>query len=161
MKIQFEVINQKLTRAKAHLDEKVVADSKNYLVANFNFRTEDWTGLKVWAIFTYKGKSYKRLLGSDGLEFNECLVPFEVIHIPEFEVSLYGGNRITTNTHKVKVTPSGYTENIVNEAFITPTTVEQAEKMMNGYAKICNQILLECRAILEECKKIQGKEGDN
>ena len=124
MILQFEVINQRLTRSRAHIEESVVADSKNYLIAKFNFRTEDWKTSKIWAIFTHKGKSYKRLLGTDGLENNECYIPFEVIHTPEFEVSLYTGNRITTNGYKVKVSPSGYTENIINEGFITPTTVE-------------------------------------
>lgn len=156
MKIQFEVINQKLTRAKAHLNEKVVADSKNYLIANFNFRTEEWKNLQVWAIFTHNNQSFKRLLGVDGLEFNECYIPFEVIHTPNFEVSLYAGDRITTNSYKVQVDPSGYTETALNESFTTPSVVEQADKLFQEYAKICNDILLECRAILEECKNLKG-----
>ena len=159
MKIQFEVINQTLTRSKAHLNEKVIADSKNYLVANFNFRTEDWNGLEIWAIFTHKGQSFKRLLGIDGLEYNECYIPFEVIHTPNFEVSLYGGNRITTNNHLIKVEPSGYTEKAINESFVSPSTVEQADGLMKEYAKICNEILLECREILNECKKLK-EEGN-
>ncbi len=155
---KFEVINDKLARTKAHLGRKVTADSKNYVVANFNFRTEEWLGQPIWALFTYKDKTYKKLLGIDGLQENECYIPTEVLRTPSFYVSLYAGDRITTNKYKVEVEESGYTEDITNEN-TTPSTLEQVESMIRQYALLCNEMVEECRAIRAELMEL--KEGQN
>lgn len=159
MIVNFEVINDKITQTRAHLNKKITADSKNYLIADFNFRTEEWIGKPVWALFTYKGKTYKRLLGEDGLPFNQCHIPNQVVKTPFFTVCVYCGDRVVTNAYKVELEPSGYTEEIVNDAEVT-TTVEQMDSLMMRYAKICNSILLDCQKILKECQEIKSEKQE-
>lgn len=94
--IEFNVRNQRLTRYTSGL---IAEGSYKYLKFKFNFRSEDWlkSGLKI-ANFSYRGRTYPATLDENNL----CVVPSEVLHSPEFKVSLYGGG-MTTNAVKIPV----------------------------------------------------------
>ena len=99
MIIYFKVRNQNIRRIGAN---NIVADSKNYLYASFDFSSE-WTGTKT-AIFKHGSEVYHVLLEDD----DTCLVPQEVIKAGGFTVSVFAGNLITTDAVKVFVKKSGY-----------------------------------------------------
>lgn len=150
MTLDFIVNGQSLTKHKNQSNQKIVADSKNYLKALFHFQSEEWQNQICYALFTISGQTYKTILGADqALGWNECYVPEEVIHAPGFTVSCYCGDRITTNEVRVDVVSSGYTENIVNQR-VTPSVMDQANTLLKKYALICNSILQDCREIEKE-----------
>ena len=98
--LKFNVKNQIITRED---NFPVVADSRNYLKASFEF-SEEWQG-KITAIFGFCGEFYSVIL-EDGC----CVVPWEIIKTPAFTVSVVCGDRITTNMARVEVELSGYCE---------------------------------------------------
>ena len=154
MTLNFAVNNQSLSRNRSQQNLKLVADSKNYLVTKFAFQSSEWKkGDLVYALFSYNGKTYKKILGADeGLGFDECYVPAEVIHAPGFKVTLVCGERIPTNEVEVELGPSGYTEKIENQR-ATPSIVEQMNAYMKKYALLCNQILQDCEKIKQEMEE--------
>lgn len=105
----------------------VATDSKNYLVANFNFISDDWE-YPLTAVFTSDVEKipYTILVGqSDELEENECFIPWEVLQSSgNVYVSVFCGELHTTNTVKFKVVKSGYTEGEIPPS-PTPTIYEQ------------------------------------
>lgn len=153
MVLKFILSEQSLVIHPSQERLKIVADSKNYLVAQFDCRTAEWKNGPIWVLFAYNGRTYKKLLGAEKeLGWNECYVPAEVIHSPKFEVSVYTGDRITTNKVTRKVEESGYTEEIANERR-TLTPIEQIDMLMKKYALVCNSILQDCEEILNEMKR--------
>ena len=63
MTLLFNVNNQTLSTAPGQTF-KVVADSKNYLKDQITFQTQEWRKCNIlYALFTYKGKTYKMMLG--------------------------------------------------------------------------------------------------
>lgn len=156
MVLKYIVSNQSMQLHPSCEKLQVVADSKNYLIAQFDFRTDEWLNGPVWALFTYEDQTYKKLLGAEQLALNECYVPPEVIKSPSFTVSLYTGDRIVTEVVKKKVIPSGYTENIKNQN-VSPSVLEQIDQLMKGYAIICNNILQDCKKIQET---LRGEEHE-
>ena len=96
--LKFNVKNQIITREDAF---PVVADSRDYLKASFQF-SEEWQG-DITAIFGFCGEFYSVLLKDGG-----CDVPWEVIKTPAFTVSVVCGDRITANMASVEVELSGY-----------------------------------------------------
>ena len=96
----FTVDRQIITRQDY---ESVVQDSQNYLYAQFSF-SEEWGGT-ITAVFRGKdGQTFNVLLDESG----KCLVPWEVLTQPWFEVSVFCGNLITANVVKVFTIASGY-----------------------------------------------------
>ena len=81
----------------------VVADSRNYLVAEFVF-SSDWEGLEKTAVFQQASGTVYHVLIQDGI----CTIPAEVIQVPWFRVSVFGGDRLTTNRVEVSVCQSGF-----------------------------------------------------
>ena len=153
MVLKFILSGQSLSAHPSQERLAIVADSRNYLLAQFDCRTEEWKNGPIWVLFTYNGQTYKKLLGAEsGVEWNECYIPHEVLQSPKFEMSVYTGDRITTNVISRKVEKSGYTENAVNEN-ITPSTIEQIDMLMKKYALICNAILQDCEKIREKIKR--------
>lgn len=150
MTLLFNVNNQTLSITPGQ-NIKVVADSKHYLKAQFNFQSSEWRKGKIlYALFTYKNKTYKKLLGvEDGTKWNECFVAHEVIKEGKFTISVYCDDLITTNTVDIPVSPSGYTEKIVNQP-ATPTVMEQMNQLMYKYASLCNQMYKGCEEIKKE-----------
>ena len=150
MTLLFYVNNQTLSLNPTQINTKVVADSKNYLKVQFMFQTSEWKkGDLLYALFTHKGKTYKKILGiEEGAKWNECFVAPEVIKEGKFSVSVYSNDLITTNTIDISVARSGYTENIVNQN-PTASVIEQMNEKMYQYAKLCNDMY-------EEIKKMKG-----
>lgn len=127
MKILFNVENQKLKRID---NNSVVADSKNYLKAKFNFLSDDWNGQKT-AIFQYgKEKPLYKILD----ENNECEVPWEFIKPPCFTVSIFAGDLITTNDIAVAVKKSGYKAGANAPKIPTPDIYTQIINMLQMLA---------------------------
>lgn len=102
MKIKFSVLNQTLTREDFN---KVIADSKNYLTAEFTF-SADWDNVSKVAQFTKDDETYNVDI-IDGA----CPVPWEVLQGGgNFYVNVFGGDLITVNEYVVYVTKSGLRE---------------------------------------------------
>lgn len=153
MTLDFIINNQSLAKHKNQANLKVVADSRNYLIAKFHFQSSEWKDQICYALFTYQGQTYKQIVGAEQeLGWDECYVPEEVIHAPGFSVSCYCGDRITTNEVRVDVLSSGYKESIVNQK-TTQSVMDQANALLKKYALICNSILQDCGKIHEEINK--------
>lgn len=101
MELQLKVDKQSIYRRDSN---RVVADSKNYLKAHFEF-SEEWTGTKT-AVFAGAEQAYTVILD----ENNSCLVPWEVIKPYGFSISVFCGDLITASKADVRVDESGYTE---------------------------------------------------
>lgn len=93
--LEFNIRNQEISR----IDNFSPAEkSVGYLVAKFNFKTDDWNGASKIAVFkNLKTKEeYDRKLEEDA-----CIVPSEALSEKgQFEVSVYGlkdGQKITSN----------------------------------------------------------------
>ena len=97
----------------------VVADSRNYLVAEFVF-SGDWEGLEKTAVFEQASGVVYHVLVQDGT----CTVPAEVIQVPWFRVSVFGGDRLTTNRVEVSVCQSGFLPGVTPPA-PTPDIYDQ------------------------------------
>lgn len=100
--IKFAVCNQHISTD----DICVVADSRNYLLALFEFDST-WEGVIKTAVFSNGENVYNMLLDDD-----MCRIPAEVVCGDGFFVSVFGGDLITADKVKVSVTPSGMVEGI-------------------------------------------------
>ena len=104
MMIEFIIRNQTITRTDCF---KVVAMSRNYLHAYFDFRTDEWQGVKT-AIFARNGMpSISVVLEQD----NTCLVPWEWLEVKDDavgSVSVFCGDLVTANRVAVQIYKSGY-----------------------------------------------------
>lgn len=110
MKVQFTVTNQHI---ESKTNGKIVADSKNYLEAVFFFVTSEWENIVKTVVFRTKIGTYNVVLDGDS-----CFVPPECVIAGETEVSVFGGDRVTTDVAKVKIFPSGYR---IGETPLAPT----------------------------------------
>ena len=105
-------VDEQFIRAPHH---KVVADSRDYLTARFSFG-EAWQGLTKTAVFLgADGRAYHMLLTDDA-----CAVPPQVLRPTQFFVSVFGGDRLTTDRVAVEVVASGFVEGITPP----PTTAD-------------------------------------
>ena len=95
-----------------------MADSRNYLKAQFTFSTE-WNSKVKTAVFVNNGIAYNVLLVDD-----KCTVPHEVIKNPSFTVSVFGGDLITANVAEIQVQESGLVDGQVPPE-PTPTVYSQ------------------------------------
>lgn len=94
--IDFSVRNQRLSRYTSGV---IASDSYGYLKFHFTFKTNDWEDVSVkMANFSYRGRNFPILIDDNDM----CTVPKEVIKVPSFSVSVFGGG-ITTNTVKIAV----------------------------------------------------------
>lgn len=97
-------VDEQFIRAPHH---KVVADSRGYLTARFSFG-EAWQGLTKTAVFLgADGRTYHVLLTDDA-----CEVPPQVLRPTQFFVSVFGGDRLTTDRVAVEVAASGFAAGI-------------------------------------------------
>lgn len=125
MILKFHLANQKLSREQETCKPHIVADSRNYLIAHFEYETDEWKDKLVCVLFTHKKQTYQVVLGMDArLPANECYVPNEVIHMPGFTVSCHCGDLITTNPVQVSLISSGYTDNVIEDTPKDPETNE-------------------------------------
>ena len=96
MIIRFALDHQKIERLD---NELVVADSKNYLYAEFQLLSDDWQP-PITALFD----SYAVILDNS----SRCLVPWEVLKKTTFKVSAFCGDLHTAAAAVIFVNPSGY-----------------------------------------------------
>lgn len=101
MKIEFDVTYQNIVRTDKN---NVIADSRNYLQAEFNFQTAEWIGKTKTAVFRRADLVLNVILDDD----DTCMVPWEIIKTGSFMVSVFAGDLITANYIKVPVAESGY-----------------------------------------------------
>lgn len=132
MKIKFFIQGQKLKRAK---NDYIVADSKNFISADFEF-SQEWTSLQKSAIFKNADTAYTVLLTD-----NECAVPYEVTGA-DFCVSVFGvgeNMRITSDEIVIRVEETGYCE---GETPIEPTqsVYEQIVERLSDAEDVHTQI---------------------
>lgn len=154
MTLIFYINNQSISLNSSQQSIEVISDSKNYLKARFVFQSPDWkTDRPKYALFSHNGKTYKKYLGiEEGVAENECFVAPEVIKAGGFTVSVFAEDYITTDTVKIPVKQSGYTEKIENYK-PTPSTYEQINNLLYKYASLCNDILKECQNIKQQIKE--------
>ncbi len=117
--IDFNVQHQTITRTDNY---EVVGNSENYLYARFEFCAE-WDDIIPTAVFSANNGKHISVL----IENGECLVPWEMLRVPEFWVGVFGGDRQTTDTARVGVKP-GVKFNAKPGVEPTPTAYE---KLMN------------------------------
>lgn len=102
--LTFSVNKQIITRTDNNV---AIADSVDYLTATFSF-SEEWELCSKTIIFR-SGDTIKSLL----LENDTCIVPWEVINLGGFKVSVIGVNGnvlITTNVIDIPCGASGYAD---------------------------------------------------
>ena len=104
MVLQFKVKEQRLSQLSAAY---VVANSYNYVRAQFSFASSDWDEKGKTAVFYDNyGKQYDVPLDAQ----DSCRVPWECLTPPEFRVYIVGGSldseMIFTNTCSITVHPS-------------------------------------------------------
>ena len=102
--LTFDVNKQIITRTDSNV---AIADSVDYLTATFSF-SEEWENCSKTIIFR-SGDTIKSLL----LENDTCIVPWEVINLGGFKVSVIGVNGnvlITTNVIDIPCGASGYAD---------------------------------------------------
>lgn len=87
--------------------DKIVAESVDYLTAEFNFFTNEWEGFTKWCHFKKADQVFDVLLEDNKINKNAHLN----LSAGEWEVYLHGnsdtGERITTNVVSIKVEPTG------------------------------------------------------
>lgn len=101
--IDFYIRNQKLSKT----GPKLVADSINYVDCSFAFKTDDWSGMDKWVVFSKGEENYR-------VDLIDNTIPKEAgLNLGEglWNVSLFGENtegteRITTNSVTVEVAKS-------------------------------------------------------
>ena len=104
MELKFKVNKQHIARTDA---EKAVADSRNYLRCAFSF-SEDWDGTVKTAVFKKGSTVYHAVISDDKIAAS--VMP--QLDAGKWEVSVFGGNRITADVAILNVFRSGYdTEN--------------------------------------------------
>lgn len=157
MQLEFNVNEQIITHTNP--EKKVVANSQNYLYAKFTF-SEDWLGVKKTALFKKvdiyskaTGKAYKMLLEND-----MCRVPHEVIENPAFQVSVFGGDRITANRAEIVVIKSGYEEGTTPEE-PTPDIYTQILGVSKHAEEVANSVRED--ADNGEFNGADGRDGTN
>lgn len=105
----------------------VTSQSKNYVQAHFDVRSDDWTA-PITAIFSARNNAYSVLLD----ENNTCIIPWEVLrNAGTVNVSAFCGDRHTANIAQFTVVQSGYTEGEMPSE-PTPTVYEQILKNFEG-----------------------------
>ena len=131
MDINFTVRGQYLQRIGG---QKLIADSVDYLYANFEF-SEDWADLVKFALFKHEDDElpYEMVLAE-----NICKVPHEVIKNGKVSVSVYGKQadaesafRLTTNPFIITFEESGFSDEVENSVDPTPDDIQQLLDLVN------------------------------
>lgn len=138
--LEFSVVNQKLTRIDMFYS---VRDSKDYLTASFDFRTDDWAGMTKTAVFNMgdkDGSTYTVLMDGNTVKLPEVCLKSSFVNISVFGVA--DGVRITTNVVKVELKNSGYAEG--------ETPPEPSETVYEN-------ILAKCEKAVEAANSVQER----
>ena len=104
--LEFEVNNQILKRIDS---QDIVNKNKDVYKCRFTFEEDsEWVDLNKFVIFKDGwGNSSTVHLGKSGNVLS-CLVPDKVLRGSYFQVSVYGGDLITTNNVSIALIQSGY-----------------------------------------------------
>ncbi len=148
MKIKFFIQGQKLKRAK---NDYIVADSKNFISADFEF-SQEWTNMQKSAIFKNADTAYTVLLTD-----NECAVPYEVTGA-DFCVSVFGvgeNMRITSDEIVIRVEETGYCEGETPQE-PTQSVYEQIVERLSDAEDVHTQIEAQ---LLAKADKTEVEEG--
>ena len=129
--------------------DEVVADSVEYLTANFTF-SDDWNGYSKTVIFSNYSNNkvlVVTLIDGDSLYLgnNTCYVPHEVIESPGFSISVFGikdESVITTDEKNIVVRESGYKRGETPEE-PTPTDVERIIGIATSAKNIADSVRLD------------------
>lgn len=126
--LEFSINGQIITRND---EDPIVRDSQNYVIAYF-LGDEEWRSHgTVTAIFKgADGQIFNMILSYDSHYGHSCLVPWEVLTQPWFEVSAFCGNLITANTVKVFTIKSGY-DSSRDSRIPTPDVYNQIIEQLN------------------------------
>ncbi len=102
--LRFNIRHQTIRRADTF---RPVKNSRNYLYAEFDFLTDDWSryGTKT-ALFKGAGMNESIAVILDGQ--GKALVPWEVLEKDSFTVSVFAGDLITAGIVEVHLYESGY-----------------------------------------------------
>lgn len=136
MMLEFNIRNQEISR----IDNFSPAEkSVEYLIAKFNFKTEDWNGATKRAIFrNVKSKVEKDTM----LEVDSCVVPWEVlVGSSDIEISVHGVNgteEITTNVAVFNLNRTLQGGSATQEP--SPTVYEQMLKEMQEAKDIAQSV---------------------
>lgn len=124
--IIFDVSNQSIER----MDEfKIVAKSRNYLRAKFNFLTPEWNDVFKIALFIDKDKDPIHMCLD---EDDTCDVPWEWLLTPGLKkVTVFGGDRITTDVTLCMIYKSGYEDSSEASGEPTPDAFTHIFKSIN------------------------------
>lgn len=163
MLIKFSAENQIIERLDK---QRVVAKSRSYLFAHFDFKTDDWPGVKT-ALFDHPGldKPIPAIIDSN----NICLVPWEWLNVEEEtngEVSVFCSDRVTTNTAPVTIERSGYKKSAEPKP-PTPDVYAQIIAMISGgeiAGKSAYQVWLDngnAGTVADYLADIKGEQGDS
>ena len=153
--LEFSVVNQKLTRIDMFYS---VRDSKDYLTASFDFRTDDWAGMTKTAVFNIgdkDGSTYTLLMDGNTVKLPEACLKSSFVNISVFGVA--DGVRITTNVVRVELKSSGYAEG--------ETPPEPSETVYENILKKCTEAVsiadaVQARADSGEFTGEKGEKGD-
>lgn len=150
--LEFLVVNQKLTRIDLFYS---VRDSKNYLTAAFDFRTDDWAGMKKTVVFNTGDKdnsTYTVLMEGNTVKVPEICLKNSFVNISVFGFS--GGVRITTNAVKVELKSSGYAEG--------KTPPEPSETVYEDILEKCSEAVAVAEKVQERADngEFTGEKGD-
>ncbi len=150
--LEFLVVNQKLTRIDLFYS---VRDSKDYLTAAFDFRTDDWAGMKKTVVFNTGDKdnsTYTVLMEGNTVKVPEICLKNSFVNISVFGLS--GGVRITTNAVKVELKSSGYAEG--------ETPPEPSETVYENILAKCEEAVGVANAVQERADRgeFTGEKGD-
>lgn len=132
--LKFEVSKQKLIKISLDI---VVADSRNYLTALFTF-SEDWDEYTP-KVATFNRIDKENCCYSVIIEDGQCVVPWEVlVDKGTMEVSVQGGDLITTNPVAVNILRSGAKNGLApteSSPSVYKYIVDMAENIKNSVAK--------------------------
>lgn len=162
MELQFQVTRQNIKRTDGC---SAVADSVNYLTAEFNFESSDWDNTTKTATFRSGVSVYTVILDASG----KCVVPWELIKAGKLKVSVYGDGaneyRITADTVDIPIYASGYSEGEESQ-HPTPSQYEQltgalAEKLEEGNLKTINgqSVVGSGNLVIESTEVVANPEG--
>jgi hypothetical protein len=105
--LEFDVSRQKITKTRGCDFKHIVAGSRGYLKAKFNFSDEGgaWNGCVKAASFWLNDEEYAVILD----ESNSCYIPDEVLDGRNFFVSVTGltkndDSNYMIKTNKIKIT---------------------------------------------------------
>lgn len=141
--LNFRVYKQNLLRLDADM---VVADSRNYLTATFDF-ADEWVSVEP-KVATFNKLDKEGCCYSVFIEDSKCIVPWEVLQDKgTLEVSVQAGDLITTNPITINIARSGV-ENGLQPTETSPSVYSHVVELSKKIEDDWNN----CKALLDTYK---------